>query len=133
MAVQLEDHHSAFYKQLMDEQEHQYNVAEAKKDAEMAEAQRDYIRRHNTPQQVTDKVVPTSLIPEHRNFDVDRSIYNGLNMMNNDYLQIGDHTNDADDIVPEFSEEVKPEPEQQMAEAKHFDFAGQEISEIYDE
>jgi hypothetical protein len=28
---------------------------------------------------------------------------------------------------------VKPEPEQQMAEAKHFDFAGQEISEIYDE
>lgn len=31
------------------------------------------------------------------------SLYNGIEM-----VQLSDHENDADDVVPEFSEEIKP-------------------------
>ena len=133
MAVQLEDHHSAFYKQIIEDQEKQFDAAEAKKEAEQREADREAYRRARTPTYVPDHVLATNLVPEHRNFDVDRSIYNGLNLLNNNYIQLGDHSNDQDDIVPEFSEEVKPEQEQEMVQEKHFDFAGQEIQETYDE
>jgi hypothetical protein len=40
----------------------------------------------------------------HINKDVDFDIYNGKSL-----LQVGDHVIDSDDIVPEFSEEQKPE------------------------
>lgn len=40
----------------------------------------------------------------HINKDVDFDIYNGISL-----LQVGDHVIDSDDIVPEFSEEQKPE------------------------
>ena len=40
---------------------------------------------------------------------MDTSIYNGITAPKiNDYVQLGDHDADQDDIVPEFSEEVKP-------------------------
>ena len=134
MAVQLGDIHSPAYKAIMAEQEQAFEAAEAKKEAEMTTAEKEAIRKENSPQFITDNhIVATSLIPPHRNFDVDTSIYNGMTMTNKEYLQLGDHTNDQDDLVPEFSEEIKPEGEQQMVEQKHFDFAGQEIKEIYDE
>lgn len=55
------------------------------------------------------------------------SIYDGL------MVQLNDHVNDADDVVPEFSEEIKPMMEHVRAEEKHFDFQGKEFKEIYDE
>jgi len=48
-------------------------------------------------------------------------------------VQAKDHINDADDLVPEFSEEIKPQVEHVRAEEKHYDFEGKEFKEIYDE
>jgi hypothetical protein len=48
-------------------------------------------------------------------------------------VQLNDHVNDADDVVPEFSEEIKPKVEHVRAEEKHIDFEGKEFKEIYDE
>lgn len=55
------------------------------------------------------------------------SLYDGI------MVQLNDHYNDADDVVPEFSEEVKPFVEHARAEEKHYDFEGKEYKEIYDE
>lgn len=134
MAVQLGGIHSANYERTMAEQEKTFASEDAKREAEMTPVEREAIRKENAPVFVTDNhVAATSLIPEHRNYDLDTSIYNGLTTLNQDYIQLADHTDDQDDIVPEFSEEIKPAEEEKLVEQKHFDFQGQEIKEIYDE
>lgn len=136
MAIQTNGIHSENYDRMMAQQERAFNAAEAQREADMTPAEKKAEFAENHPVYVTDnKVVATSMIPEHRNFDVDTSIYNGLsaNPKINDYVQLSDHDEDQDDIVPEFSEDVKPAQEQQMVEQKHYDFQGQEIKEVYDE
>lgn len=65
----------------------------------------------------------------HYNKDVDFDIYNGISL-----VQTEDHVGDSDDIVPEFSEEVKVEEKpQEPVEEKKTDFAGQQFKEVYDE
>ena len=110
MAIQLGGIHSENYERLMAQQEKAFNADEAKKEAEKTPAERKAEYEESHPVYVTDNhVVATSLIPEHRNFDMDTSIYNGITAPKiNDYVQLGDHDLDQDDIVPEFSEEVKP-------------------------
>jgi hypothetical protein len=99
----------------------------------MTAAEKEAFKRANSPAFVSDnKVIPTDLTPPHRNFDVDTSIYNGL-VNTSSYVQLSDHENDQDDVVPEFSSDINEKHEQVIAEVKHFDFAGQEINEIYDE
>jgi len=50
----------------------------------------------------------TNVEPSHKNPSVDFSeMYNGL-------VQISDHTNDSDDLVPELNQE-KPEPKKEEA------------------
>jgi hypothetical protein len=133
MAVQLDGIHSAAYYESQEEQENSWAAADAKKDAEMSTAEREAFHKANSPTFVPDThIVPTDLTPPHRNFDVDTSIYKGLDMSLS-YVQLADHTNDQDDVVPEFSEEIRDQQPQQIAEAKHFDFAGEEIKETYDE
>jgi hypothetical protein len=56
------------------------------------------------------------------------SLYDGISM-----VQLSDHTNDQDDIVAEFSEEIKPQVEHVRAEEKKYDFEGKEYKETYDE
>jgi len=136
MALQIGGIHSENYERMMAQQEKEFNAAEAKREAEMTPAERKAEFEENHPVYLTDthKVAATSMIPEHRNFDVDTSIYNGLSSPKiNDYIQLGDHDLDQDDIVPEFSEEVKPQEEQALVEPKHFDYAGDEFKPVYDE
>jgi hypothetical protein len=102
----------------------------------MSPEEREAIRKETAPVYLTDaKIKATSLIPEHRNFEVDASMYNGMTETPkiNDYVQLGDHEDDQDDIVPEFSYDVKPAEEQRMVEQKHVDFQGDEFKETYDE
>jgi len=56
------------------------------------------------------------------------SLYNGIEM-----VQLEDHVNDADDLVPEFSAEIVAQKEHVKVEEKHYGFDGQEIKEVYDE
>ena len=93
------------------------------------------IKKANAPLWLTEgkKVAATDLTPHHKNYDLDTSIYNGIHLTANDYLQLSDHTNDNDDVVPEFSEEVKEPQEQAVPEEKHYAFDGAEIKETYDE
>ena len=56
------------------------------------------------------------------------SLYEGISM-----VQLSDHVNDQDDLVPEFSEEIKPFVEHARAEEKKYDFEGKEYKEIFDE
>lgn len=56
------------------------------------------------------------------------SLYDGISM-----VQLSDHTLDQDDLVPEFSEEIKQQAPHVVAEEKHFDFEGKEFKETYDE
>ena len=135
MAVQLDGIHSENYERMMAQQERAFNAAEVQREADMTPADKEAEYKENHPVYVTDnKIVATSLTPEHKNFDIDTSIYNGIsNPKINDYVQLADHDDDQDDIVQEFSEEVKPAQEQSMVEEKHFDFNGEEIKETYDE
>jgi hypothetical protein len=134
MAVQLSDH-SATYNNLIAEQSKQFEAAEAYKESEMTPEEKMAIKKANAPLWMTEKnkVAVTDLVPHHKNMDIDTSIYNGIHLTANDYVQLGDHTNDNDDVVPEFSEEVKEHSEQALPEEKHFAFDGAEIKETYDE
>jgi len=110
------------------------DAEDAKREEEMTPAEREAIRKENAPVFVTDNhIVATSLIPEHRNYDLDTSIYNGLSALNNNYVQLADHDDDQDDIVPELSYDVKPAEEEKLVEQKHFDFDGAEFKETYDD
>lgn len=65
----------------------------------------------------------------HYNKDIDFDIYNGISL-----VQTEDHVSDSDDIVPEFSEEVKQgEKSVELVEEHKTDFAGQQFKEVYDE
>jgi hypothetical protein len=48
-------------------------------------------------------------------------------------VQLEDHINDEDDMVPEFSEEIVANKQHMRAEEKHIDFEGKEFKEVYDE
>lgn len=135
MAVQLGGIHSENFERLMAQQAKEFNAAEEKREAEKTPAERKAEFEESHPVYVTDNhQIAASLIPEHRNFDMDTSIYKGISTPKiNDYVQLQDHVLDQDDIVPEFSEEVKPAEQQQMVEEKHFDFAGTEFKQEYDE
>jgi hypothetical protein len=56
------------------------------------------------------------------------SLYDGISM-----VQLSDHVNDQDDLVAEFSDEIKPQVNHALAEEKKYDFEGKEFKEIYDE
>lgn len=123
--LQLDGIHSKAYYDSVNEQESNWESKDAEKEASMSKQEREAYRIANSPQFVPDShIVPTDLTPPHRNFDVDNNIYNGLSMTSS-YLQLSDHVNDQDDVVPEFSEEFKDHQEESIAEVKHFDFAGQ--------
>ena len=134
LAVQLGGIHSANYEATMAAQDKAVDAEDAKREEEMTPAEREAIRKENAPVFVTDNhIVATSLIPEHRNYDLDTSIYNGLSALNNNYVQLADHDDDQDDIVPELSYDVKPAEEEKLVEQKHFDFDGAEFKETYDD
>lgn len=48
-------------------------------------------------------------------------------------VQIGDHSNDDDDIVPEFNEVDQKKPEPKEKEPVKYDFAGNTFDEQYDD
>jgi len=79
MAIQLNGIHSENYERTVAQQERAFNAAEAQREADMTPAEKAAEYKESHPVYVTDNhVVATSMIPEHKNFDVDTSIYNGL-------------------------------------------------------
>mmetsp|Transcript_21652 Transcript_21652/g.33324 ORF Transcript_21652/g.33324 Transcript_21652/m.33324 type:complete len:97 (+) Transcript_21652:858-1148(+) len=54
-------------------------------------------------------------------------------LVKSNLVQLADHDNDSDDVVPEFSEEVKIKVEKKEAKKSKVDFAGSEFEEFYDE
>mmetsp|Transcript_38177 Transcript_38177/g.58230 ORF Transcript_38177/g.58230 Transcript_38177/m.58230 type:complete len:156 (+) Transcript_38177:1214-1681(+) len=53
--------------------------------------------------------------------------------MYKDLVQLGDHTNDSDDVVPELSQDDKPAPKKEEKKPINIDFNGQQYEEFYDE
>lgn len=77
-------------------------------------------------------MTPTPTSPyKNPSFDYEEVWSNLVQLRSN--LRLRDHSNDPDDIVPEFNEEEKkPELHKEKAPVK-YDFAGNTFDESYDE
>lgn len=74
-------------------------------------------------------MTPIDTYVHHKNPSVNLSeIYQGV-----DLVQLSDHENDQDDIVPELSEAVQAASEVIKAKPYKKDFAGEDYEETYDE
>ena len=74
-------------------------------------------------------MTPTDNYVHHPNPSVDLgSIYQGVEL-----VQLSDHENDEDDIVPELNEAVKSASKPPTKELLKTDFAGEKFQEVYDD
>ena len=87
---------------------------------------------HETDQKVLQKTGEIQSIQKNTSNDLE-DMYKDL-ALNRDLVQLRDHENDSDDVVPEFSEPVSLTSisvEHQVP--RPVDFAGQAYDETYDE
>ena len=74
-------------------------------------------------------MTPVDTYYHHPNPSINlNEMYEGVSL-----LQLSDHDNDEDDIVPELNEAVKAAVHSSSAKVIKHDFAGQAFDEVYDE
>jgi len=89
----------------------------------------EFAKIHHTGQILSQGMIPADNYVHHPNPSVDLGeIWDGVTL-----LQLSDHENDEDDIVPELNEAVKAPMDKVVVELPKSDFAGQKFTEIYDD
>lgn len=120
------EHHSKFWKEQVKAEEERLEKIfrledEAKEAAKSSKLEKSVLAQGMTP---VDSYV------HHKNPSVNfAEMYGGV-----DLVQLEDHENDEDDLVPELNEAVKaPVRLSQKAKTTKRDFAGEEYEETFDE
>ena len=125
MAVQTGyEHHSKFWNE-------QVRAAEEKLDKEMkAEDEADANPNPRHSQILAQGMTPVDNYVHQPNPSINlNEMYEGVSL-----VQLEDHENDEDDIVPELNEAVQaPASFASKQEGKKTDFAGAKFEEVYDE
>lgn len=124
MAVQTGyEHHSKFWKE-------QVKAAEEKLEKEMkADDDAEFAKLHHTGEILAQGMTPVDTYVHHPNPSINlNEMYEGVT-----FLQLTDHDNDEDDIVPELNENVRAPVALAAKKPAKKDFAGSEFEEVYDD
>jgi hypothetical protein len=120
------EHHSKFWNE-------QVRAAEEKLDKEFRldeEAEALAKSSRNEKSILAQGMTPVDTYVHHPNPSVNfAEMYGGV-----DFVQLEDHQNDEDDLVPELNETVKaPQRLAQKSKSTKRDFAGESYEEVYDD
>ena len=118
------EHHSSFYHNRVEEE-----TLKLEKEMRAEEMQKE----QNHRAQVIKDFGMMNEEPNTKNPSVNfAQMYKDL-IQKSSFVQLSDHDNDSDDLVPEYSEAVKIEPKKEEKLKKKIDFNGAEFEEFYDE